>query len=273
MGKKILIEDLDSSEENIFIDVTYKGVAFTGIAYEDSEYRHSEYSYVNGFGHGRCFSIYPNGQLEEEFILEKGETIEETNWYNSGVKKYYFRKEPKVMQWWSEEGVLLKEENDDLVKHWYHNGKLKIVFEKGVEYIYYGYDGIFAVKFKTNKSYVVLNKKEMTFNVPYIDIHYMDLLQDHDFYKYFIIWLSDLEKRKQEEIICNMITSDILWHKYDGINLAVQYEICNAIPYIELEASNNKKPPDIRDIRGLPMTGFGNTIAERAEIALKNLKK
>jgi hypothetical protein len=51
MEEKILIDDLESSDENMFVDVIYKGLPFSGVAYEDSEY-----SYLNGFGHGRSFS-------------------------------------------------------------------------------------------------------------------------------------------------------------------------------------------------------------------------
>ncbi|GHU33080.1 hypothetical protein FACS1894172_10900 [Spirochaetia bacterium] len=277
MDKNILIDDLETSEESMFINVTYKGIPFTGIAYEDSEYRHSEYSYLNGFGQGRCFSVYPNGQLEVEFILEKGETVEETNWYKSGIKKYYYREEPNIIQRWNEESILLVEADNALKKCWYPNGRLKSVFEKKKEFTYYGEDGEFAVKIKASTSngadYVVLDKNIMTFNGSYINTHYMDLLQDRDFYKYFIIWLDDLEKPKQEEVICNMIKSDILWHKYDGINLASQRKIHKAIPYIKLEIGNNEKPPDIRSVDGTSGLGFAHTIAQRSEIALKELKK
>jgi hypothetical protein len=62
-----------------------------------------------------------------------------------------------------------------------------------------------------------------------------------------------------------MIKSNTLWHKYYGINLAVEYKIRSAIPYIELERNNRKIPPGINDL-------FGHTISQRAEIALKKLK-
>ena len=272
MEKNILIEDLDASEENMFVDVKYKGVAFTGIGYEDSEYRHSEYSYVNGFGHGRSFSVYPNGQLEEEFFLENGVTIQETDWYKSGVKKKYFRREPFLIQRWNEEGVLLKEENAALTKEWFPSAKLKSEFVKKNEFTYYGEDGEWAVKIKTQEDYVVHDKNEMTFNESYISGRYMNLLQDHDFYKYFIIWLDNLEAAKREEVICNMIRSDILWHKYDGINLASKYKVYQAVPCIKNEVGNHKTPPTMHDLDGYGSIGFGHTIAQRAEIALKSLK-
>jgi hypothetical protein len=273
MVKKILIDDLDTSDENIFFDVKYKGIAFTGIAYDFRENFHSEYSYKNGLGQGRCFSVYSNGRLSEEFFLENGEELEGTSWYETGVKKEYYKKTPYLKQYWNKENVLILEENDECIKHWYHNGSLKSMLEKKKEYIYYGCDGEFAVKINTKEDYFVMDKNKMTFNMSYINKHYMDLLQDHDFYGYFVIWLSDLRKNKQGEIICNMIKSDILWQKYDGIDLAVKYKIYDAIPYIKLETDNDEKPPDIRDVRSLPAISFGLTIAQRAKIALNDLEK
>jgi antitoxin component YwqK of YwqJK toxin-antitoxin module len=274
MKEKVLIDDLETSDENIFVDVRHKGIPFTGTAYDETEHLRSEYVYANGFGHGRSFSVYKNGRLCEEFFLEHGETIEETYWHQSGVKKKYFRGSPFLYQVWNQDGDLIIEDNDDIKKEWHPSGKLKSEFFKKKEKIYYGEDGNWALKIKTQDGYAVLDKKEMIFNELYLNEHYMALLQDHDFYPYFIIWLADLNEDKREEIVCTMINSDVLWHKYCGINLAsLTYKIHQAVPYIKHELNNNQIPPTIRDVEGFGSSGFGHTIAQRAGVALKELKK
>ena len=112
MEEKVLIDDLESSEDNMFVDVRYNGELFSGIAYDFRENFHSEYNYKNGLGHGRCFSVYNSGQLYEEFFLENGEKLEETCWYETGVKEEYYKKNPYLKQYWNEESILLLEEND-----------------------------------------------------------------------------------------------------------------------------------------------------------------
>lgn len=268
MEEKVLIDDLETSEEDIFIDVTYKGLPFSGIAYDDTEDVHCEWSYLNGFGHGRGFSVYKKtGHLQEEFFLDKGQTIEETIWYENGIKREYYRKNPFSVQRWNADGVLLREANEEQDKKWYPSSKLKSVFIKKKEYTRYDESGEWLVKIKSEYEYVVLSEKEMSFNHVYIENHYMDLLQDHDFYKYFIIWLHRLERNKLAEAICNLIKSDILWHKYDGINLAKKYKIHEAIPYIKLELNNNEIPPSPD-----PNMGYGDTISGRARITLKEIE-
>ena len=271
MGDKVFIDDLKISNESMFGGVTYNGVPFTGTAYEHSDRFHSEYSYKNGFGHGRCFSVFENGQLHEEFYLDNGETTESTSWNENGIKRDYFRKSPLLHQFWNESGVLLIEENETTKKEWYNTSKQKSSLVKKSEFIYFSESGQWVVKIKTHHDYVVLEKKQMLFNEPYINDHYMDLLQDYDFYKYFILWLIDLDGKTKAKVICSMINSNTLWHKYNGINLARQYKVKEAVPLIKLEYDNNKYPPKIRDIRGTSTVGFADTIAERAQIALREI--
>ena len=264
---------MESSEEDMFIEVKYKGLPFSGTAYEHTERFHSEYSYLNGFGHGRCFSVYTNGQLYEEFFLDNGIKIEEKTWYENGIMQEYFRRAPLLWQFWNNEGILMLEETNEIKKEWYSNAKLKGLFTKKNEYVFYGGDGEWAVKINTDDNYIVMDKNKMTFNTRYLEDNYMELLEDHDFYKYFIIWLMDLEHAKKEEVICNMIKSNNLSVKYDGINLSAKYKIHNAIPYIKLEIDNDEIPPPIYDLRGVSSLIYAHTISQRASIALKELEQ
>jgi hypothetical protein len=278
-AEKVLIDDLETEaddflEGSAYINVRYKGKPFTGIAYEDSQYFHSEYSYVNGFGHGRCFSVYPNGQLAEEFFLDNGEKTEETEWYKSGIKRYYFRRKPELTQRWNEEGALLFEKTGGITKFFYHSGRLKSLQEKHNERTHFGEDGEWAATVEADLIFDghVHNIKNMIFNGPYIRRAYMDLLQDDDFYMYFIRWLDTVDKGIREEAICSMIKSNGLWNKHNGINLAMKYKVYDAVPYIKLELDNDKKPPTILRIDGSGSYGTIATIAERAEAALESLR-
>ena len=213
------------------------------------------------------------------FFLENGEKIEEISWYQSGIKREYFKKSPFLHQFWNEKGVLMLEENNNMCKEWYPNGSLKTELFKKKEQVYYRKDGEWVLKIKTKEDFVVLEKNNITFNNLYMEKHYMDLLQDYDFYKYLIIWLDDLDIVEREEVICNMIKSNVLWIKYDGINLAsVRYKIDKAIPYIKLEINNHQKPPSVSSgindvIFGFNSLHFAHTIAERARLALHELEK
>lgn len=71
MTEKVLIDDLESSDIDFFLDVTYYGVPFTGLALDKSD-GYTQYHYLNGKGHGRCFSRCSNGQPEDEFFSTSG---------------------------------------------------------------------------------------------------------------------------------------------------------------------------------------------------------
>ena len=134
--------------------------------------------------------------------------------------------------------------------------------------INYGLGDIYTVKNNT-----LLDKREILFNEAYIVKHYIELLQDYDFYSYFIIWLTDVEKTKLKEIICNMIKNDILWHKIYGMELAVKYQIHEAVPFIKLEIDNYEKQANIVNIRGTGTCVFCLTISQTAKDALEKFEK
>ena len=268
---KILIEHLETSDESIFIDVTYNGLPFTGTAYESHARFRGEYNYVNGFGQGRCFTLFATGQLCDEFYLEKGVVIESSKWYEMGTMREYFRMNPYLHQYWDESGVLCKEEDETAIKRWYNTSKLKSLLIKKDELTYFSESGEWVVKIKTKDDYVVLDKKAMLFNEPYLSHYYMDLLQDNDFYKYFIQWFLDLKKATKSKIVCDMIKSNICWHKHYGMVLARQYCIKEAVPFIEIERNNHIHPPDMHSLDGTSSQKFCNTIAESAKLTLSSL--
>ena len=97
MDEMVNIDDLEITEEwtseGDEIDyAVYNGVAFTGTAYKKTERLYSESQYLDGYEHGRYFSIYPNGQLSSEGYMEHGDMLTGTSWYPSGKIKSYYRK-------------------------------------------------------------------------------------------------------------------------------------------------------------------------------------
>ena len=273
MEEMINMDDLEIREEwisGIEVDYAeYDGAAFTGAAYEKTEYYYSEYKFVNGYIHGRCFSVYTNGQPCNESFMEHGITLEKTRWYQSGAKREYYKKEPMINQYWSENGILLEDENDKTRKIFYPSGKLKSLYIGNDEKIYYDESGEWVVRIKAEyNDYVVTDIKNMNFNDDFISKNYMGLLMDYEFYKYFIIWLNDKNGDERGDIIIDMIKSDVPWHKSNGINLAGTHNVRKAIPYIRLELNNNVKPPEHRDHRDIPQSSYGWTIGKTAKTAL-----
>ena len=278
MEEKIRTEELEYTEDWISgeeVDyVTYNGAAFTGIETNGTDHWYSETKYLNGYAHGRCFSVFTNGQLCDEGFMEHGITLEITRWYRSGAKREYYRKEPMLNQYWSEVGILLEEEDDKTRKLYYPSGKLKSLFTKNEERVYYGESGEWAVKIKTeSRDYFVTDRKNMSFNDAFISENYMQLLQDYDFYPYFIIWLESKSGDERDDIIIDLIRSDVPWHKSRGINLAETHNARKTIPYIRLELNNNVKPPEHRNHRDIPQSSYGWTIGMTANKVLARMLK
>jgi len=276
MQEMVMMDDLEITEEWPSKDeeieyAEYNGVAFTGTAYDKTEYRYSEEKFLNGYAHGRRFTVYTDGQLCNESLMEHGFVITSTSWYKSGAKKSYYRREPKLDQFWSENGILLEEDDGTTYKNYYESGKLKNVLVRKSEKIYYAESGEWAVKLKTEYDYAVTDRKFMTFNEDFISKNYMGLLREYDFYKYFLVWLQEKSDDDRDDIIIDLIKSDVPWHKCDGINLAVRHKIRKAVPYIRLELNNEVTPPDIRGIRGNSNVGYTRTIGESAKIALERI--
>lgn len=76
------IDDLeyDDYSDSVFVETRYNGKLFTGTAVDtDKNGTYTEWNFVDGYGEGRCFSRYANGQLQEELILKHGELLLENS--------------------------------------------------------------------------------------------------------------------------------------------------------------------------------------------------
>ncbi|MCL2014745.1 MAG: hypothetical protein FWG68_00695, partial [Defluviitaleaceae bacterium] len=117
--------EVEDNPESEYISVTYNGEPFTGTAYCESHRGYEEHSYLNGLPHGRSFIINPEGILVYEDFSENGETIEDTSWYPTGIKRSYVRQTPFLQQRWNEKAVLILQKTDTHHAEWYASGRKK----------------------------------------------------------------------------------------------------------------------------------------------------
>ena len=88
---------------------------------------------------------------------------------------------------------------------------------------------------------------------------------DEDNYPYFIIWLKKISEIRSE-IICSLIENEDLRFKYDGMQLAREYRIKDAIPLIKKQLSIKKCPPATQK------KSYGWSVGYFAEQVLRDLK-
>ena len=292
MAEKVLIDDLETSDEDIFIGVTYRGKPFTGTAVDESD-GYAEYRYLDGCGHGRCFSRYLDGQMEDEFFLDHGKMISETCWYGDGSVKSRFTSDPLLHQDFLPDGTLIREETAGYLKTWYDSGALKQDFSySDLKMTCYAPDGTWIARqngqqSNRGKAIFVMERSSFQFNDPFLRAHYLELLEDPDFYPFFLRWLPEpprhpparrdwlpkLPKKYEapswvREVVCAMISSENLSIKNDGISLAEAYAVQEARPLLR-QCLGCRQIPLPAYYRG--GSGCSLTIAQRASAALKNI--
>lgn len=121
---KVKLDQLETDEEDFFLNAYYQGKLFTGIAYYNENNIYSEWTYMNGFCHGRCFTVYDNGQLLEELYVEHGETLSWKEWNKDGGLLSNYQKEPYLKQKYVDD-ILILEITKEYKKKWYPTGEIK----------------------------------------------------------------------------------------------------------------------------------------------------
>ena len=254
MSEQIVqIDDLEGSDYDLYYENKYEGEYFTGTAISDDDGVHTEWTFVNGNGHGRWFSVFPNGQLFEETILDDGEVISDREWNREGQLLYRFDSEPLLEQKFDANGQLLEERTEEHYWKFYDNGT------KHEDYDYvssqatiFDDSGVWIVKGtleKIHDRYWDNTLHAMTFNDDHWSSNYLSILKANyeDMYPYFLEWLKNRSKIRSE-IICSLIENEDLRFKYDGLYLAREYRILDAIPLIEKQLINLEHSRD-------PMSG------------------
>ena len=268
-GKIIQIDDLEGSDYDLYYENKYKGEYFTGTAISDEDGVHTEWTFVNGNGHGRWFSVFPNGQLNEEVFLDDGEVISERIWNREGQLLYRYDSEPLLEQEFDADGHLLKERTEEHEWTFYDNGtKHKDYDYVSSQVTVFDDSGVWIVKGILVDRHWSETLDTMTFNDERWFSNYLSILKaDHEEnYSYFRMWLKTIPE-KRSEIICSLIENEDLRFKYDGMHLAEGYGILDAIPVIEKQLTIKKFPP-ASEHSGDPMS-----VVYLARLVLDNLKK
>lgn len=273
---RVPLDDLETSDYDIFQEVTYDGKPFTGIGYEKTAHYDSEYRFVQGRGHGTCCSTYPNGQMMEQFELREGRPVGESfAWYPSGQIREYVRCEPeRLARQWNENGVLLSEEETGLVREWYSTGELLSVYRKGAECIYYVKDGDWIVKHRSRRDSLVWEREDMDFNEQAVMANLDAWLHEPELENHLFLWLNhrlELDREAGTRIVCGLIGHPKPSVKDRAIFIAGERRLEEARPYLERALTNDRIPPAERDtFRGTSRV-HTRSIREQARIALDKL--
>lgn len=267
-NKQIPLDDLELSEIDIHKEALYEGEPFTGTAVDDDKGIHTEWTFVDGNGHGRWFSVYPDGQLQEEIMLSHGEIISERVWNKLGMLIHKADSSPLLEQDFNNEGILIKEMTDEHLKLFFNDGIKQADYDYLASAVtVFDHSGKWIVRGKLTNKYFVLSREKMEFNDEYWTENYISILKDdyEEFYPYFRIWLKD-KNDLQEQIIFALIENNDLRIKYDGILLAREYGLKSAVSLIEKQVSIKKYPPSMDN------KSYGWSVGKVAEQVLQNLK-
>lgn len=292
---RVSMNEIDTNEENPYLDAVYRGHPFTGVAWDEWNGAYSETPYVEGLAHGRAFCRFDNGALAWEELLDRGQVVESTAWWPKG-QVIRHRQTADMDRYFYRDGTLCREQTAEHLRFFYPAGQLKeemLYGSDSVSLVFYGQDGEWAVRGQfpyTFRRSFALEREGLVFNEPYLLAHAAALLESSsmDFLKYLTLWLPrwDRQRRglfsraRQEEapprvrqVICDLIRSPDLAVKYHGVNLAGTYRVREAVPLLREALSVRETPPPRRSVESGGLTGvsYGNTVAQRARIALDQM--
>lgn len=265
----VQIKDLELSDYDLYYEAMYEGKPFTGTAISDKDGVHTEWTFVNGNGHGRWFSVFPNGQLNDELFLDDGEVISERIWNREGQLLYRFDSEPLLEQEFDENGHLLNERTKEHRWTFYDNGTKHEDYDYVTSQVtVFDDSGVWSVKGILVDGYWSRTLDTMTFNDDRWYSNYLSILKAdyEDNYPYFLMWLESISEIRSE-IICSLIENEDLRFKYDGMNLAREYRILDAIPVVEKQLPIKEFPP------ALKQKGYGMSVGSLARLVLCDLKR
>lgn len=125
----IPLDELETDPHSEFHDVRFRGELFTGVGVARTTRSRTEWLFENGLGHGRCFTVADDGQLLEEFTLERGAYVGESKrWYPDGtLRSRTQHTSPRVEERFSARGQRVEffDEAQGLRQTWYDDGVLR----------------------------------------------------------------------------------------------------------------------------------------------------
>lgn len=296
------INDLTTSEDDQFKYVEYNGEPFTGIATGICMYEnyYGEYRYKDGFGHGKCFTLYPNGDLYRLFELEKGvEVGENTVWYESGELCSYddgntysrvwdeqgkllieFDRVKRVYRKWNRQGILIHEYDwiNDEERDWYQTGELQSVRlgkrepdSAGFNYIYYTKSGVWFAR--TEK-----DTYRYGYNYEYNPEAYFSFHEVGDddhlglFIERYLSYTIDRDRIAGLKLWIKMLEHENIYTKYTAIRYAGENKIKETLPYLRTLLSDDNRLPEKIHRDGGGGTSYLYSIAQEAEMAIEKIE-
>lgn len=281
---KVNMDEIQTSDYDIYFEATLDGKPFTGIAVEDDGDIHSEYTYRDGVAHGRWSSVYSNGNIQSRTILDNGKEISEQVWSKEGKLTYEFTAEPLRKREYFKNGELKYNEDSYGYTFYLPGGKILRQFSYSDNYAtIYNSEGDWLVKHISpdNKS-LLMDEKYLKFNDDALAICWKQWLVDNvnmelyaggypDIYPYFVRWITSLIAQDKmqfaAQIVIEMIEQEYLAIKYNGITLAMKHKIKDAIPAILNESDNNQIPSNYA------YYAFGFTVGQIARMSIKEIQE
>lgn len=109
-------------EDDLFIEVYYKGLPFTGEIISSSR-PIEQTNYVNDNAHGDYLVRYDDGQLKEHEIYDVGKFVKGFGFYPNGNKMK--ESTPNYSCYWNLDGVIVSKFQDGKHHEFYSTGELK----------------------------------------------------------------------------------------------------------------------------------------------------
>lgn len=293
---RVRLDQLETSEEDIYREAVYQGRPFTGVAWDDDGQETCEIPYVDGEAHGRCVWRYKNGRPSLDDLVDHGTVVESTSWYPpgdvvhcrfaGGVRRYYYK-----------DGTLGLERGGDYERGYYPSGALRDERYRdgdgGTRSAWYGEDGVWAVRGRQEPKKLgqrLPPEPEYEYNDEYLRAAYLKLLETPDFTHYFLDWLFQRTEAKPggrfrrwaqdnrpktlsnqgRAMVCAMIEYDDLRVKYRGVTMAGQYRVNEARPLLEKALLVRETPPPCYSLTG-GGSSYGWTVSQAAQKALSLL--
>lgn len=261
------LSELVTSDFDIFLNVTYKGKPFTGKAYEKKDLFYSEYSYLNGYGHGKCFTVYSNGIKMEEFELHEGNQIGDS---------YY----------WFENGQLKQWDNDEFIKNWDRSGALlrDYNFVKNEKYEYYSTGELMISDVDKNTKYYTKSNKVFAqsidgnklFNEDVIDEFLDEICEEVLFSSILKDYINQIIQHQRHlaiEVLCRILNHENLQLVHYVVSIIGFQNLCELKQVLQTKLSDKRTPETIYDrYDNSPKLSYSQTIAESAALSLKRLK-
>lgn len=139
-GIRVPLAELETSEDDIYVNAKYRGRPFTGVAFDDSGGEYAEYSYLDGAAHGRSFSRFAGGKLADDEVWDHGKLVSGTYWWPPG-DAVRLQLSPEGSQYFYQDGALGIAQTTDAERRYDPSGVLRqerLYRAGGQDFTYYG---------------------------------------------------------------------------------------------------------------------------------------